>query len=88
MTPKELFLKSNDAKIVANVLAGLPFQSATEAALLEYQGIICNGSNEVTSAAANHFRLEGARAFAAILKQIAIPAEFKAKEPIGQLKIV
>lgn len=86
MTAKELFLKSNDAKVIAQLFDSVSFQVATEAALIEFQDRICTGSNDVSTAAANHFRLEGARSVISILKRIAKPDQIAEKIPIGQLK--
>lgn len=88
MTAKELFIKSDDAKFAAKFLESLPFQHAAETAVLEYQDRICTMSNDVNAAAANHFRLEGARSLISILKTITKPTEVQKHEPIGQLKHV
>lgn len=86
MTSQELFLKSNDAKIVEKFLDGVPFHLATDAAMLKYMEITCSGANDPATASANHFRLEGARNFLAVLRKICSHDKPEPKQPIGQLK--
>jgi hypothetical protein len=74
INPKQAFIDSPQSKLWANVASSEMMRSAISAAMLQMHGSMGfpNGANE---AAANDFRMQGARIFASILVNLATPIE-------------
>jgi len=63
MTPKQRFhQRSDDVKQHASVVNNLAFMGWLDVAMLEYQGKL-SSAGDLTTAAANFHRIEGARGF-------------------------
>ncbi len=81
---KDRFIKTQDAGAWSKIVESLPFERATETALLELmEG---HRSNDAGSAAANAYRLEGAQQFVRILTGLTKVPEPSKRDNVGQLK--
>lgn len=69
-SPKKKFQKTPQAKVHADLVVSPQFQSTLDAALLQMQYEMGSAS-DLNTAAANAFRLEGARRFMATLLTLA-----------------
>ena len=82
---KDRFLQTMAAKLFAEMAAKPEFQAALDAALLEYSGYSATAGN-FEAAAAQHYRLEGARGFVSVFRRMGIKDTMPTPEVVGHLK--
>lgn len=86
-SPKTRFLKTAAAKQFEEWSARPEFQSALDAALLQFNDVLGNtGGGDHLSAAAKRYMSEGATSLARLLSSIAIKEEAPFVEHFGHLK--
>lgn len=84
LDPKTIYLESPAAKKHAELVVSRDFQWTLTVALAQMQ-IVEGNSADPAVAAANWHRLAGARAFIAVLMNLAEPPQPSTRKPIGNL---
>lgn len=84
VAPRERFKQTAHAKDWANMSVSATFVAASDCALLHFAETL-TPAIDMTTAAANHYRLEGAKSLLRVLAGLSDIAEVPKREPIGQL---
>jgi hypothetical protein len=85
-TPKQDFLKS-DLKVKQHMalIERDDLDTSLNAALLQYQLMLCSGSKDANEAAARHFKMAGALEFLNVFKYLGLREVQSESKIIGQL---
>lgn len=78
-SPKQRFQKTTHAKVWLDAVDSPTFHAASDAALLQY-GVQLGSPDEITDAAANEFKRQGAREFLHLLANLSVVGESTAKK--------